>query len=87
MKDEMGNKCNCGCSCCGTGGMHHHHGGGKHLFFIIGILAIVYGAVTWMMTVYAWPAYFGWIVGGILLLFIGWMKKMMKKKTMMCEGK
>jgi uncharacterized protein (DUF983 family) len=89
MKDEMDKKCDCGCSCCGTdAGSHHHHGGGKHTLFMIGILAIVYGVVTWMMAVYTWPAYIGWTVAGILLVLIGWIKKSMHKQHMMCcEGK
>jgi uncharacterized protein (DUF983 family) len=88
MKDEMGDKCNCGCSCCGTGGdIHHHHGGGKHLLFTIGILALVYGVVTWMMAAYTWPSYIGWTIGGILLLFIGWIKMSMKRGHMMGDSK
>ncbi len=88
MKEEMGKKCDCGCSCCGSGAMHHHHGGGKHILFTIGILAFVYGAVTWMMAAYFLPAYVGWTIGGILLLVISWMKKSMHRQHMTCcEGK
>lgn len=51
---------------------------GKNWFMIIGVVAIVYGLMTWMVMAYGWPTYTGWIVGGIILLVIGWIKKMMK---------
>jgi hypothetical protein len=54
------------------------HKGGGHMLMTIGILALVIGIVMWLSVAYSWPAYMGWIVGGILLLIIGWIKKMMK---------
>ncbi|HEX7042388.1 MAG TPA: hypothetical protein VF189_04000 [Patescibacteria group bacterium] len=55
----------------------HHHGmwGGKHVYMLIGTLALVYGLVMWAMATYMWPSYMGWIVGGILLILVGWLKK------------
>ena len=53
--------------------------GGGHMLMTVGILALVVGIVMWLVMAYSWPAYMGWIVGGILLLIIGWIKKMMKK--------
>jgi hypothetical protein len=55
------------------------HKGGGHIFMTVGILALVYGIMTWLVMAYMWPVYMGWIVGGIVLIIIGWMKKMMKK--------
>lgn len=72
MKDE---KCSCE--------MHHHHGGGKHWLFTIGIVAFVYGLVNWAIVTYTWQPYTGWMVGGALLMVIGWLK--MWKKHMMTK--
>jgi hypothetical protein len=54
----------------------HHHGG---LFVKVGILALVYGLVNYLRVVYVWPPYMGWIVGGVVLIAIGWLKKYWKK--------
>jgi membrane-bound ClpP family serine protease len=51
---------------------------GKNWYMIIGTVAIVYGIMNWAMMAYGWPAYMAWIIGGIILLVIGWVKKMMK---------
>lgn len=76
MKEDM-KRCDCGCACCGEGGMswHHHGGGGKHWLFTIGILALVYGIVSWAMIAYSLPMYMGWIIGGVLLILVAWLKK------------
>lgn len=55
-------------------GMMYH---GKNWFMIFGVLAIVYGLINWFI-VMGWMPYIAWIVGGIILLIIGWIKKMMK---------
>lgn len=51
-----------------------HHGG---FLFKLGILAIVYGVVQYLMTGLNWPAYGAWIGGGIILMIIDWLKKSM----------
>lgn len=79
-EDEKGGKgmmCSCGCGCCGMGMGMGHGMMGKHLYMLVGTFAVVYGLVTWAMTMYMWPAYMGWIVGGILLILVGWLKKWM----------
>lgn len=63
MKEEE-KMCACGC---------HHKG--KHWFFLIGSLAFVYGLMEYFMVVHMWPTYTAWMVGGILLVLIGWAKK------------
>lgn len=58
--------------------MSHYHGGG--LLFVLGILAIVYGIIQYLIVGLGLPAYVAWIAGGILLLLIKWLKKSMKGK-------
>lgn len=79
----MKNDCGCDCEDC-KNGMHGHHmgGGGKHWLFTIGIVAFVYGLMQWAMIAYAWQPYTGWMVGGLLLILIGWMKKWRKHMMM-----
>ena len=72
MKEEKG-MCSCGCNCCGGG--HGHGHGMKGLFFVVGVFAFVYGLMTWAMMTYMWQPYVAWMVGGILLVLIGWLKK------------
>lgn len=55
--------------------MMHCHGGGKHWYMLLGSVAFVYGLMSYFMAVYAWPAYTAWMVGGVLLVLIGWVKK------------
>ena len=55
----MGGRC-CGC------------GGKKYALF--GILAIVYGLITYMTSIMGWQPYVSWIVGGVVLLLIAWTK-------------
>lgn len=55
------------------------HKGGGHIFMTVGVLALVYGIINWLVVTYMWAPYMGWIVGGIVLIVIGWMKKMMMK--------
>ena len=49
----------------------YHKGG---LLFLLGVLAIVYGIVQYLLLVLAWPLYTSWIVGGIILLLVSWAK-------------
>ncbi len=42
--------------------------------FLLGVLAIVYGVVQYLLVVLAWPVYAAWLVGGILLLIVHWAK-------------
>ncbi len=50
----------------------------KNAFMVLGVLAIVYGAVNYMMTVMGWEPYMAWIGGGAILLLISWAKGSMK---------
>ena len=52
-------------------GMYHKGG----ILFLLGILAIVYGIVQYLLLVLVWPVYTAWIVGGIILLLVSWAKK------------
>lgn len=61
----------CNCGCCGGHGMWM----GKKLYMTVGTLALVYGLVSWARVTYMWPPYMGWVVGGIVLLVIGFLKK------------
>jgi hypothetical protein len=54
------------------------HGG--HLFVVAGVFALVYGVVNYLRVTYVWPPYMGWIVGGVILLVLGWLKKYYWKK-------
>ena len=51
--------------CCG-------HAGKKYL--LLGVLAIVYGIINYMISVMNWQPYMAWVVGGIILLLIAWAK-------------
>lgn len=68
MKDEKMEMCSCGC----------HHGGmwGKHAYMFLGVVVFVYGLMSYFMVVQGWPAYTAWMVGGALLVIVGWVKKM-----------
>ena len=48
------------------------------LFMTLGILAIVYGIINYFIVAMQWSGYVAWIIGGIILLLIGWAKKSMK---------
>jgi len=50
--------------------------GKKYMLF--GVLAIVYGAINYMMSVMGWEPYMAWVVGGVILLLVGWAKGSMK---------
>ena len=54
---------------------HMHHGG--HLLFTVGILAIVYGIMQYLMVGMNLPPYAAWIIGGILIVLVAWWKKSM----------
>lgn len=55
----------------------YHQGG--HVLFFLGILAVTYGVVQYLMVAQGWPAYGGWIGGGVLLVLVSWLKKTMMK--------
>lgn len=57
-----------------------HHWGGGHFLFTIGLVVIVYGLVQWAKTMYALPDYGAWILGGVLLIVVWWVKKSMWMK-------
>lgn len=53
--------------------VHQSHG---NLLITIGIVAAVYGIINYLrITVgYAWPPYVGWLIGGVILMIVGWAK-------------
>lgn len=55
-----------------------HKGG--HMLFMLGILAVVYGIIQYLMVGLNWPSYEAWIAGGVLLLVVAWAKKNMMGK-------
>jgi len=50
--------------------------GKKYMLF--GVLAIVYGVINYLTAVMGWAPYMAWVVGGVILLLIGWAKDSMK---------
>lgn len=50
----------------------------KSAFMVLGILAIVYGVINYLMTAMGWEAYMAWIAGGVILLLVSWAKGSMK---------
>lgn len=54
--------------CCGHG----------HKYMLFGILAIVYGVITYFIDGMGWQPYMAWVVGGIILVLISWAKGSMK---------
>lgn len=59
-EDKMNGKC-----CTGRAGKK---------YMLLGVIAIVYGAVNYMIDVMGWQPYMAWIVGGVILLLISWIK-------------
>lgn len=57
-----------------------HHWGGGHFLFTLGLVAIVYGVVQWVMVTYSLSSSVSWILGGVLLIAVWWVKKMMWMK-------
>ena len=50
----------------------------KSAFMVLGILAIVYGVVNYLMSSMGWEPYMAWIAGGVILLLVSWAKGSMK---------
>lgn len=50
----------------------------KNAFMVLGILAIVYGVVNYLMSSMGWQPYMAWIAGGVILLLVSWAKGGMK---------
>lgn len=46
----------------------------------VGTIAIVYGAGRYVVENLIWPEYLAWIVGGVVLVLIGWAKSSMEEK-------
>lgn len=46
----------------------------KSAFMVLGILAIVYGVINYLMTAMNWQPYMAWIGGGVILLLVAWAK-------------
>lgn len=56
--------------------MHCHGGfGGKHTYMLLGVLVFVWGFMNYLMVVHGWTSYAAWMVGGIILVLVGWFKK------------
>lgn len=60
----------------------HHHAHMANWYLLIGAVAFVYGAIMYLKTMYAWPPYTGWMVGGVVLIVLGWLKRMWKMRAM-----
>lgn len=50
-----------------------------HLLYYVGIIAIAYGVIQFLMINFEWPSYAAWIAGGLLILVITYFKKGKKK--------
>ncbi len=59
---------------------HGAHFGGKKTYMLLGTVAFIYGLMVYAMTVYGWKDYTAWMVGGALLVVVGWVKKWMYMK-------
>ena len=46
----------------------------KSAFMVLGVVAIVYGIVNYLTTMMNWQEYMAWVVGGVILVLIGWAK-------------
>ena len=46
----------------------------KSAFMVLGVVAIVYVIVDYLITIMDWQTYLAWIVGGVILVLIGWAK-------------
>lgn len=57
--------------------MYH---GGHHFLVTLGLIAIVYGVVQWAMVTYNLSNGVSWILGGVLLIVVWWVKKAMWMK-------
>ena len=53
-------------ACCG--------GCGSKKYALLGIVALVYGIILYMIDIMGWQPYMAWGVGGIILLLVGWAK-------------
>lgn len=49
------------------------------IFTVLGVLAIVWGIINYLIAVVGWSNYAAWITGGIILLLVAWAKKSMSK--------
>lgn len=43
----------------------------------LGVVAIVYGIIQYLMAGLGWPNYGAWMAGGVIFLLISWAKKFM----------
>lgn len=50
----------------------------KSAFMVLGVLAIVYGVVNYLMSVMGWEPHTAWIAGGVILILVSWAKGSMK---------
>jgi uncharacterized membrane protein YidH (DUF202 family) len=54
---------------------HNTHANSGHFLIIVGILVLAYGIINYLRITYSWPAYAGWVAGGIVLIALGLVKK------------
>jgi ABC-type glucose/galactose transport system permease subunit len=50
----------------------------KSAFMVLGVLAIVFGIINYLMSALSWEPYMAWIAGGVILLLASWAKGSMK---------
>lgn len=50
----------------------------KSAFMVLGILAIVYGVINYLINSMSWEQHTAWITGGVILLLVAWAKGAMK---------
>ena len=50
--------------------VHKTHGS---LLITVGVIALAYGFINYLRVAvgYAWPPYFGWVLGGAVLVILG----------------
>jgi len=51
----------------------------KSAFMVLGVLAIVFGVINYLMSALSWEPYMAWIAGGVILLLASWAKGSMKE--------
>jgi len=51
----------------------------KSAFMVLGVLAIAYGVINYLISSLGWQPYMAWIAGGVILLLVSWAKGSMKE--------
>lgn len=55
------------------------YAGKAKLLSAVGVIAIVYGVIQYLIVSLSWPEYGAWIAGGVILVLVGWAKSAMMK--------